>query len=126
MCNAESIRVVNSLERIMSGIKDNERPEIGRARLVEVDRLLRTLRGLLFRMNDTAGMLERIAGAESDEDMAEEATAVAHQTWIKRQLEDDILYTTHFGEVRRRYNAMRQWKKGAGEDWGPLSRTTPR
>ncbi len=97
----------------MSGIKDVERPEMGRARLLELDRLLRTLRGLLFRMDDTAGILERIADAEQDEDMAEEATAIAHQTWIKRQLEDDVLYSTHFAEVHRRRRAVRLWKHGA-------------
>ncbi len=110
----------------MSGIKDDERPEMGRARLLEVDRLLRTLRGLLFRMDDTAGILERIADAEQpDEDMAEEAAAISHQTWIKRQLEDDVLYSTHFAEVHRRRGAVRQWKKGFGEEWGPLSRIMP-
>ncbi len=124
-CNAESIRVVNSLEQIMSGIKGDERLEIGRARLVEVDRLLRTLRGLLFRMNNIAEILERIADDESDEDMADEAAVVAHQTWIKRQFEDYILYSTHFAEVHRRHSAVRRWKKGFGEEWDPSSRLMP-
>ncbi len=109
----------------MSGIEDDERPEMGRARLLEVDRLLRTLRGLLFQMDDIAGILEHIADAEPGEDMAEEAAAIAHQTWIKRQLEDDILYSTHFAEVHRRRSAVKQWKKGFGEEWGPLSRIMP-
>ncbi len=109
----------------MSGIKGDERLEIGRARLVEVDRLLRTLRGLLFRMNNIAEILERIADDESDEDMADEAAVVAHQTWIKRQLEDYILYSTHFAEVHRRHSAVRRWKKGFGEEWDPPSRLMP-
>ncbi len=58
--------------------------------------------------------------------MAEETAAVAHQTWIKRQLEDFIHYPTHFAaDVHRRRSAVRRWKKGFGEEWGPLSRIMP-